>query len=713
MSKNKEKQNNKIYDREVTRFLFKYILLYKNHLFLSLFFMLIVTGVNLMIPIMSKIIIDRYIMKSGYLIEIKNLEKNPGLNINIRKKLSSSIHLSPRFKFLLKSKAQFSQSEITVLQKSQILTDIEYILIEKVQSQNITELETYIRNNTIQTINKDTLLIPISVYQSLSLDKAITLRNGDIIQILLILLIMLFLLFLNFISSYKQQVTLFRLSNYAMRDLRQDLFRHITSYELNYFDSVPIGKLVSRVTNDIQVLNEMFSSVLVPLFQDIILLIGIGIIIFNLNLTLAMTIAVIFPFIITTTIIFRIKANKVYRKIRELVAQINAFFNEAISGVRIIQIFTAEKKMLHRFDGINQDLYKTNLRQMYIYAFFRPLIGFYRWLVIAGVIYISIQGIQIHTISYGMLVLFLGYIRSFFQPIQDMAEKFDIMISATAAGEKILRIIKTDIRREITETTESDTEVSEFNNGLFQGQIIFQNVWFAYKKDDYILKDFSLSINPLEKIAIVGETGAGKTTITNLLTRFYDIQKGSIQINNKPLSQIPYHVLRNNIALVMQDVFLFSKTIKENIILNSDYDDKRFNLVTKITHVDQILNKLKNRENEMVMERGHNFSAGERQLLSFARALYKDPAVLILDEATSNIDSETEKLIQDAIEHLIQGRTSIIIAHRLSTIKNSNRIIVLDKGKIVEHGNHQELINKKGFYYNLYRLQFLENTNKF
>jgi ABC-type multidrug transport system fused ATPase/permease subunit len=536
----------------------------------------------------------------------------------------------------------------------------------------------------------------------------------------LIVLGLIILFAIQFVAAYYQNLTLMKLSQYSMRDLRVELFARILSYEVNYFDTNPLGRLVNRITNDIEVLNEMFSSVLVSLFQDILLLTGIAIIMFREDVYLASAVAITFPVLIFITWLFRIKSAEKYRKIREITARLNAFLSETISGIRIIQLFVAEVKNLRKFHGVNSELYRENMGQMYVFAIFRPLIDFIKWFCVASVLYFGAQGIVHHAISWGVIVLFMQYIASFFDPISDLSEKFDIMISANAAGEKILTVIKARGRRERRVIDEDGNQrvsrdgltkknAASLDQKRFGGAVELRNVWFGYKKDEWVLKDLCLQVKPRQTIAIVGETGAGKSTIISLLSRLYDIQKGDITIDGMHIKNIPYELLRRNIAIVMQDVFLFSRTVRENIILNAPYDEERFRFVCAITHVDQFIKKLPQGDLEPVMERGVTFSSGERQLISFARALYFDPAILVLDEATSNIDSETEKLIQDAISHLIENRTSILIAHRLSTVRNADQIVVLEKGRIVETGKHSELIRKRGIYYNLYRIQFQEH----
>jgi ABC-type multidrug transport system fused ATPase/permease subunit len=506
-----------------------------------------------------------------------------------------------------------------------------------------------------------------------------------------------------------------KLSQKAMRDLRRDLFAHVLSLEISYFDKNPIGRLVNRVTNDIEALNEMFSSVLITFFQDLLILAGISVIMFMTDVTLALVVGISFPFLIVITIVFRVKAREAYRTIRTKIAALNAFLNESISGIRIVQIFVQELKQIRKFSAINKAVYDSNMQQLYIYGIFRPLIEFFRWFAIAGVIYIGARLISTDRISYGLVVMFLSYIGTFFEPIGDLAEKFDTLQSATAAGEKILLLFNAPARKELSDAgaivsfkqAHHDPIITTRNDvPRFDGEIRFDDVWFSYKPDEWVLKGVSFSIKKNQTLAIVGETGSGKTTIANLLARFYPIQKGAISIDGINVTDIPYSILRGNIAMVMQDVFLFSRTIAENVAIRPDFSEQKLAQALNISHCNKFVRGLKNGTSEMVMERGATFSAGERQLLAFARALYFDPAILVLDEATSNIDTETERLIQDATAQLIRGRTSLIIAHRLSTIRSADSIIVLEHGKIIEQGDHQSLLAAQGMYYELYKLQF-------
>ncbi|MEJ5272869.1 MAG: ABC transporter ATP-binding protein [Spirochaetota bacterium] len=718
-----EQVEEKLYDKKVSSFLLRYIMKYKKYVFISLFLIAIITGVSLIVPYISKVFLDRYVIKNGFIAypnklieeQIFPLEKSAF----IFKKISKSILLDKDTYFFLQSDLRyFSKKENELLKEKSIFSKDSFVLIEskKDATSSFYDLVNKLLEEGKAIRFNDKYLVYENYYKKLNLNQILILRQYDIYLIFEIVIFIIIAFTIQFVVTYYQTIILQKLSQFSMRDLRHDLFSKMLTYEVSYFDKNPIGKLVNRVSNDIEVLNELFSEVLVSLFRDIILILGILIFMFWQNIYLALAVSIVFPFIVVITILFRIKTADAYRKVRTIIAQINGFFSETISGIRIIQLFSAEKKNYKKFNSINNSLYKANIAQMYVYATFRPLIDFLRWFAVASVIYFGSRGILNNSISYGLIFLFTQYIANLFEPIGDLSEKFDIMISANAAGEKILSVYEADVRIE----KNSDKDILAFENQMlkknkyesyekairFKGSVEFNHVWFSYKPNEWILKDVSFKIEPQKTVAIVGETGAGKSTIISLLTHFFEIQKGAILIDDIPLYSIPYNILRKNLAVVMQDVFLFAKTVKENIILNSEYDEEKFINVCKMTHIDKFISNLPNKENEMVMERGVTFSAGERQLLSFARALYYDPSILILDEATSNIDSETEKLIQDAIGNLIKNRTSIIIAHRLSTIKSADLIIVIDNGKIVESGNHYELIAKRGIYYNLYKLQF-------
>lgn len=719
-----DERSGKLYSREVLRLLFRYILVYKRYLIIALVFVLFITGSNISVPFLFKVIIDRYIFKQGRIVDVEMLRGRVG-GIAVLKRVNRGIKLTDKLVFLYQSDLKFfSRKEIEDYTGSGIFSKETFILVDSdLPEVSLKEkLERLKDKGYVRIFKPSLLLITSNALEKFSVAEIIQLRREDFVRTAKFIFIIVIILLVQFASNYLQIIFLMRLSQNAMRDLRRDLFSHILRLEVSFYDKNPIGRLVNRVTNDVEKLNELFSSVLITLFQDILMLLGIALVMFLTNLTLALIVATTFPFLIFFTILFRIKVRNAYRMIRSRISDLNSFLNETITGIRIVQIFVRELNNFKRFLKRNTDVYNAQLKQLYANAVFRPLIGFLMWFGIAAVIYFGAEGILQNRLSYGLIVMFIAYIERFFHPIQDLSEKFDIMQSANAAGEKILSILKVDALKEDVDgagnhglnasvilqsrgMSVSDSQGSK-QDWRFKGHIIFDDVWFSYVPGEWVLRGVSFEVNPLETLAIVGETGAGKSTIINILSRYYSIQRGRVMIDGVDIREIPYQVLRRNIASVIQDVFLFSRSVLKNIILGSPYEEHRFNTIKKITHLERFISDLPMKEYEPVMERGSTFSAGERQLLSFARALYFDPSILVLDEATSNIDSETEKLIQDAISSLIRGRTSIIIAHRLSTIKNASRIIVLEKGRIVEEGKHCSLLARKGIYHKLYTLQF-------
>lgn len=693
-----------LFNRDVIKLLFKYLSKYRSNLFLALFFVSIITSTTLMVPFLSRIVIDRSITKTGHIVLQDKAYADQ--NHDFKKALSESVLLKGDTLFTFQnSLSKLSLNEINKSIEKGIISRDKFTLIESPLLNNA--LNEKIRNAEKKGIMlrfpENRFLLKENCTSFFIVSEIFMLRSYDIGQIGIIVAVVLGLFILQFAAAYFQIITLMKLSQFAMRDLRIDLYSHILSLELSFFDKNPIGRLVNRITNDIESLNELFSTVLVTLVQDILILSGIMVIMFMTDLHLALIVSMTFPPLFIVMLFFRIKARAAYRVIRTKIADLNAFLNENISNVRIIQVFVQELRQFNKFKLINGQVYNANIRQLTTYAIFRPLIDFFKWFAVGTVIYFGAQFFIQGRISYGLLVMFLAYINSFFEPIGDLAEKFDILQSATAAGEKILGVLKAPARKE-----QVLINSSQFNSKpvSFHGEIVFDDVWFSYIPDEWVLKGVSFKVPAKSTLAIVGETGSGKSTIINLISGLYPIQKGRILIDGTDISTIPVGNLRSNIATVMQEVFLFSRTVKDNIIMGKNWDENKFKQVTSLTHAGSFLKRLPSAENQPVMERGITFSSGERQLLAFTRALYFDPSILILDEATSNIDTETEVLIQDAISHLIKGRTSIMIAHRLSTIRSAENILVLNKGKIAEMGNHGALMVKQGLYYELFRLQF-------
>lgn len=510
------------------------------------------------------------------------------------------------------------------------------------------------------------------------------------------------LLVIGFLFNYGQVYLLNWTSQKIIFKMREDLFRHILYLDLHYYEKNPVGRLVTRITNDLDNINEMYTSVLLTVLKDVLMLISIVVIMFAIDPRLTLISLATFPLVVIATWLFRIKIRTVQRKIKLQVAIINSKLSEYISGMNIIQIFGVEKAYYDDFKRSNDDYKDTLLDEIKIFGVFRPAMSFiYSTGLVLLLFYGSLQ-VMGYALELGVFIAFTRYIKQFYQPIFDFSEKFNIMQSAMASAERLFVI------------QETASAISEPENPKrikkIRGDIEFKNVSFGYSDDEYVLKNVSFKIQQGETVAIVGHTGSGKTTITSLINRFYDIQKGDILIDGISIKEIETSKLRSHIGMVLQDVYLFSSSLAENIrLFNPHINDQRIKDAARIVNADQFIARMPGGYDYILKERGNEFSTGQRQLLSFARAMAYNPEIMILDEATANIDTETELLIQDAILKLASKRTTIIIAHRLSTIKHANKIIVLNKGEVKEVGTHDELINRGGLYYNLYKLQYQNN----
>ena len=482
-------------------------------------------------------------------------------------------------------------------------------------------------------------------------------------------------------------------------DLRVKLFGHIQKLALRYFDKTPIGRLVTRVTNDVESLNELFSSGIVMIFSDVFIIIWILVFMFFMSWQLTLVSLSVLPILFYATFLFRKKVRESYRDVRFQLARLNSYMQEHVSGMNIIQIFSKEKDEGDKFAEINAGHRKANIDSIFYYAIFYPIVEILSSFAIALIIWYGGGNVVQSSMTIGVLFAFIQYTEMFFRPIRDLSEKYNIMQTAMASSERIFKLLDNE-----TFIIDPDTPKT-FQK--FEGNVEFKDVWFAYNAEDYILKDISFKVNAGETVAIVGATGAGKSSIINLLNRFYDVNKGEILVDGVNLNAITKEDLRKHISIVLQDIYLFSGTIKSNINLgDGSISDEKIIQAAKTVGAHDFITQLPNQYNENVKEKGATLSVGQKQLISFARALSFEPQILILDEATSSIDTESEILIQNAIQELLKGRTSIVIAHRLSTIQNSDKIIVLHKGEIKESGTHQELLNKRGIYFKLYQLQY-------
>lgn len=522
--------------------------------------------------------------------------------------------------------------------------------------------------------------------------------NGDYDVIIVTAIKYAVVLALSFVFNIAQTWILQKTGQNIILQMRKDLYRHIQSLGSRYFDITPVGKLVTRVTNDVEALNEMYSGILVQLFRNIVKIVGLAGVMLVLDVRLAAISFVLMPLVIGLTVLCQKIARNIYRLYRTRLTDINTFLSEHLSGMKIIQIFGRQERKFEEFHDKNTKLYKAFYREMLMYAVFRPLIYILSILSLMIVLWFGSRNVFDEIISVGTLYIFSNYIRSFFDPIQELAEQFSTLQSSIASAEKIFTVMdETEFIPEAANPKEPDKII---------GKIEFDHVWFAYDGENYVLKDVSFVINPGEKVAFVGATGAGKSSILNLIGRYYDIQKGHIYIDGIDIRQLSKKQLRSAIGQMQQNVFIFEGDVAYNIRLNDDdITDAQVKEAAEYVNASHFIEKFPQGYHEPVTERGATFSAGERQLLSFARTLAHNPSILVMDEATANIDTETEILIQEALEKLMDGRTTIMVAHRLSTIQHADCIMVMHKGRICERGTHRELLEQDGIYRKLYELQ--------
>ncbi len=666
-----EESLGKQYDSKLMKRLLKFANPYKGLIFIVAALMLVVICLDLLMPYIIKNVIDNNINWSKATYTITETEKD------------NSVKLGEKF---------VVRGELLEGKKGTIVynSNNEPYVVEGTLKEN-TPL-TFENNRVNQEGNQYTAY-------KISKDDLVILRGEDLKSINRSAIYVLAICIAMFIFNYTQIFILQYTGQKIVYNIRATIFKHVESLSLSFFDKNPVGRLVTRVTNDVETLNEMYTSVLVYLFKDIFLLVGIVIAMFILDVKLAIVSIITLPVVIGLTMVFRKYDREAYRKVRSRLSKINSSLSENITGMKTVQIYGVEDKKFREFDNINDSYSQAAMEQIKVFAIFRPLMDMVYQLALAILIWVGGREVLGMDINLGVLYAFISYIQKFFQPIFDLSEKFDILQSSMASSERIFMLLDNDT---MIKDTKNPMELSRLN-----GNIEFKNVWFAYNSDEWVLRDVSFKINSGETIAFVGATGAGKTSIISLISRLYDIQRGEILIDGINIKHMKQEDLRRNLATVLQDVFLFTGDIKGNVRLNNE-NITDADVVKACEHVNAnvFIEKLPEKYDSPVNERGSTFSQGERQLIAFARALAFNPPILVLDEATANIDTETESLIQDALNKLTNGRTTIIVAHRLSTIRNADKIIVLHKGKIREMGNHEELLHKNGLYSNLYKLQY-------
>lgn len=669
----------KVVDRKVIRRTLKFVKPYIKTLVLAFIFLIIASAAQLFMPIITRRAVDFHILPPYVVI------KEPEL---IDKYELSKYIVPLEDGTILIRRPDLPRQIAADLEKEKAFGNEKYIVTRKIIPGK--------EDIFIKTLD-GRYAVEYSKVNVFSKIQILEVRKEDLQKVYELALILFIVLLIQFISSFLQSYSLQYVTQKVMYDTRIAVSKHLFNLPLSYFDRNPAGRLVTRATNDISALAEMLSSVLIYLLKDFIVIIGVLAIMFRMNVKLTLLVLSVSPLLLAVTLLFRIKLRDAFRKVRAKLSQLNAFLQESISGIRIIQIFNLENLFRNKFSHNNKELFDATIQQLYVFATFRPLIDLLRATAVALVIWIGGGEVIRNMLTFGSLIAFLSYIDMLFQPITEFSEKYNIMQSAMAAGERIFELL--------------DTPPEFKGKGLkkeIQGKVEFRNVWLYYEPENWILKDVSFKVNRGETLAIVGPTGAGKTSIISALFGFYPVQKGQILIDDIPIEEYDLDYLRSQMGIVLQDVFIFSGEVKKNISLfNKNITDEQIQEAAKNVYASYFIEKLEGGYNSILGERGASLSVGERQLLSFARALALNPKILVLDEATSNVDTYTEKLIQQAIKKVLRGRTSIVIAHRLSTIRDADKIIVVHGGKIVEEGTHEELIKKQGIYYHLYLLQFV------
>jgi ATP-binding cassette subfamily B protein len=565
----------------------------------------------------------------------------------------------------------------------------------------------------------------------IAIDRHITTTGtADLSGLDRIALAFLAVLLTSFALEYLQTWVLQMTGQRIMFDMRMQIYNHLQRIDVQFYDRNPVGRLMTRVTTDVDVLNELFTAGVVSIFGDIFTLVGIMLVLLAMDWRLALLTFSVLPLIVFVTQWFRSNVRETYRTVRLWIARINAFLQEHITGMSTVQMFRRERRSFDRFDEINREHRDANVQSIFYYAVFYPAIEVIGALAAALLIWLGGLWTMQGTLTLGSLVAFILYSQRFFRPISDMSEKFNVLQAAMASSERIFKLLDTPvaivdrgsgIRGHVSGNRDQGPAGAAPDprspipdpRSPATGHIVFDHVWFAYNGDDYVLKDVSFEVRPGQRVGVVGATGAGKSTLINLLLRFYDVSRGRILVDGIDVREMPLHELRSLFSLVLQDVHLFSGTIADNIRLgNADITDQAVRGAAAAVHADRFIERLSGAYDHAVAERGATLSVGQKQLLSFARALAFDPAVLVLDEATSSVDTETELLIRDALHVLMAGRTTIAIAHRLSTIQDMDTILVLHRGELREAGSHQELLATRGLYYRLYQLQYKDQESQ-
>ncbi len=695
-----EEVTGKPYDPRLVRRLFTYVRPYVKRVLVAVVILVFVAAAELALPYITRLAIDDYIVATARVVRLSPDASDFARGFVSRHRADLIAVEPPEGEegsvFLVRSKtvSKYDPREVVRARDEGLLGARDYYIADRDAINRAGLADTPGLLPAGESVG-----IPMDELSRKGRDQIRIVREGDFRGVARIAVFIVVILSLSFGLSVLQINMMEITSQKVMYDIRMRVLRHLQRLALSFFDKNPVGRLVTRATNDIEVLHEMFTSIVIMLLRDAFILIGVVILLLKLNWRLALVSFAVLPFMAWATAIFSVKIRDAFREVRVKIAKINASLQENIGGMRVTQIFRREAESFKRFAAINHENFLAAMRQIRVFALFMPLMEFASSIAIALVIWYGGGEVLRTTLSLGTLVAFLAYVQMFFRPIRNLAEQYGTMQQAMASSERIFLLLDND---EIVPDPPAPVRPASV-----RGRIAFENVWFSYDGQEYVLKDVSFTVEPGETVAIVGATGAGKTSIISLIERFYDIDRGRITLDGVDIREMEKSYLRSNVGLVMQDVFIFAGDIKSNIRLgNEAVTDDRLRDVARYVNADRFVERLPNGFDEEVHERGATLSTGQRQLLAFARALAFDPKILILDEATSNIDTETERLIQDALVRLMEGRTSIVIAHRLSTIQHADKILVMHKGRIREVGTHRELLAKRGYYYHLHRLQY-------
>ncbi|MBW1841018.1 MAG: ABC transporter ATP-binding protein [Deltaproteobacteria bacterium] len=657
-----EKELGKPYDLKLLRRLFPFTWPYRLLLFFSIVLVMLITCLDLSLPYVTKVAIDRYIV--------------PKMSSAAADNTGASDTRKPRIRYL---RADITDTRTdAVVRKYADLFEID---------------------GSFARISYDDL-------KRLEKEDLDLIRKDDLSGLAAIAAVFLAIIVANFVFNFAQFMIMEYTGQMIMHDLRLLIFSHIQNLSVAFFTQNPVGRLVTRVTNDIQNMHELFTSVVAFVFKDLFLLTGIAVVLLSIDWKLALVSFSVLPFVLLASFRFSGQAREVFRVLRIKLAEINTRFSETIGGIKVIQLFMQEQENYRSFAGMNHENYKAGMRQIHVFAVFMPVIEVIGSVALAVVIFYGGGSVLAERITLGALVAFISYIKMFFRPIRDIAEKYNVLQNAMASAERIFLILDSPESLPRFASPGGGTEAEEGSNLETISEVTLEDVSFAYAKDETVLRNISLSVRAGETLAVVGPTGSGKTSLINLIVRFYDPTSGRVLVNGRDVKTLDASTLRKKLALVMQDPFLFSETIKENIVQGSpNISDETLDRIIEYSKCRGLVDGLPDGIHTVLSEGGSSISSGERQLLSIARAFARDPDLIILDEATSYVDSETEHNIQEALLNLMKDRTSIIIAHRLLTARRADRIVVLNRGKMIESGTHDELMKQGGFYCRLNQLQ--------